>query len=215
MPRLRAPLSNGLLRKDVRALANMDPIFAMLHQKHGYPKLWARPAGYITLVQTILEQQVSVASGKAVFEKLELQYDLMPVVLATLNDEQFRSCGVSRQKARYIRDLSLKIKEGDLNLEELLRLSDDEAIEALIQVKGIGIWTAECYLMMAMGRRDVCPLGDLAIRQVIEKHWIEDSEYFDLKPKKQLLVLKEISLPWSPFRSAASMLLWSDYLVAE
>ena len=139
-------------------------------RKHGPPPLWGRKQGFPTLVQIILEQQVSLASAKAAFTKLESSLgEVSPEGLLTLDGDELKRIGFSRQKTRYSRGLAQAIVDGDLDLSGLRRLSDKEARETLMSLKGIGRWSADIYLLMALRRPDVWPTGDLALAKAAQQ----------------------------------------------
>ncbi|MEK9645332.1 MAG: DNA-3-methyladenine glycosylase 2 family protein, partial [Alphaproteobacteria bacterium] len=155
-------LTNQTFNKALTILARNDRELAGIVDRFGKPPIWRRPGGFETLVLLILEQQVSLASAKAAYERLSaVAGTLAPETLFALGDEQFRGAGVSRQKTRYIRHLSECMIDGTIRLDRLSRMDDDDVRAHLTQVKGIGHWTAEVYLMMSLMRPDVWPVGDI------------------------------------------------------
>jgi len=199
-------LNNRSLKIACLTLAADDPYLALVHDTHGTPPLWDRPTGFATLLQIILEQQVSLASAKACFDKLTAHLgEVTPDVLLTINDAQLKTIGFSRQKASYARQLSEAILEKRIDLDGLNKLPDDEVKTELIKLKGVGEWTSDIYLLMAMLRPDVMPRGDIALHEAYRKLSNGEkrmgSDEFVAMAKK-----------WSPFRSIAARLLWHYYL---
>ena len=187
-------------------LASRDADLAAIIRDHSYPPLWTRPNTFETLVHIILEQQVSLASALSALNKLrERVQEITPARVILLTDEEMRSCYVSRQKSSYIKFLAEAILSGQLKLEEFHELPDEEVRAKLVALKGIGNWTVDVYLMFALQRADIFPIGDLALVNA-------------LKRVKQLPAnitreeMLEIAARWQPYRSLASMLLWHYYL---
>lgn len=172
----------------------------------GYPPMWTRSNSFESLVHIILEQQVSLASALATLNKLK-QFigDINPDNMLSLNDEEMRACYVSRQKAGYIRGLAQAINNKTIDLIALADLPDEQVRAKLIQLKGIGHWTIDVYLMFVLQRADLFPIGDLAAVNALKRLKQLDKEI----DKDGLLA---ISSTWQPFRSVASMMLWHYYL---
>ncbi|MEM8484050.1 MAG: DNA-3-methyladenine glycosylase 2 family protein [Bacteroidota bacterium] len=191
----------------VETLVKRDADLARLVARDGTPPMWRRKPGFATLVHIILEQQVSLASAQAAFDRLQAALsDFSPTAFLDLSDDALKEIGFSRQKTRYVRGLSESLLRGTLSLETL-SLQHDDAIRAnLTQLKGIGRWTADIYLLMALGRLDVWPGGDLALVKSIRQ-------------VKQLPVtataddLATIASAWQPWRSVAACILWNHYLI--
>ncbi|MBL0013767.1 MAG: DNA-3-methyladenine glycosylase 2 family protein [Flavobacterium sp.] len=184
-------------------LTNQEPIFKTIVNQYGLPTIPSRPQGFETLVLQILEQQVSIDSAKATYLRLrEKALALSPEKLVEFSEEDFRSVGVSRQKANYIKGLSQIIISKEIHLESLSQKTTVEVREELIKIKGIGHWTIDVYLMFSLQAADVFPIGDVAVVNTIK-------ELFDLHSKEEMLLLAE---KWSPFRSHATFLLWHHYL---
>ncbi|RMZ59670.1 DNA-3-methyladenine glycosylase 2 family protein [Chryseobacterium nematophagum] len=187
-------------------LANQDSDLKLILENHGYPPMWTRENTFETLVHIILEQQVSLASALATLNKLkEKLKEIIPENILTLSDEEMRECYVSRQKNNYIKGLANAIMNGEINLEELSKMSNDEARKTLVGLKGIGNWTVDVYLMFTLQRKDIFPIGDLAAVNALKR-------LKQLPPKTTKEKLLEISEQWKPFRSVASMMLWHYYL---
>lgn len=188
------------------SLARRDLDLAQILETHGYPPLWHREPGFPTLLHIILEQQVSLASAKAAFEKLRQRLGAVtPEGFLTLSDEELKACFFSRQKTRYGRALAEAVVSGKLDLESLTHHPNEAVRTALVQLPGIGTWTADIYLMMALRRPDVFPLGDLAAVNALKsvKRLPRDT------PRE---ALAEIAETFRPHRTAATFLLWNHYL---
>ncbi len=199
-------LTKKKLAQGVADLASRDEDLAAVLDKHGPPPLWSRKPGFPTLVQIILEQQVSLASAKAAFEKLKNALEeVTPEGLLGLDDGELKTIGFSRQKARYCRGLSQAVVDGELDIEGLSRLSDAEAKKALTSLVGIGRWTADIYLLMALRRPDIWPKGDLALAKAAQQ--VKGLE--ELPDQDQLEELAEF---WKPWRAVAARVLWLHYL---
>ncbi len=189
-------------------LAGRDRDLGRILQSLGPPPIWDREPGFPTLVHIILEQQVSLASARACFDKLLKTVErLTPESLLTLDDGVLKEAGFSRQKTSYARILAEEVRTGRLDLVGLANLPDDEAREQLMRLKGIGRWTADIYLLMALGRPDVWPVGDLAL--VIAAQRIKGLE---ARPNPE--EFRDLGEAWRPWRSVAARLLWHHYLSA-
>ena len=175
----------------------------------GPPPLWNREPGFPTLVHIILEQQVSLASAKAAFDKLSDTIEpLEPESFLTLDDATLTSVGFSGQKGRYCRELAHALIKNTLNLEALPSLPDEGVRAELEKVTGIGPWTSHIYLLMALLRPDVWPPGDLALAVAVQ-----DIKGLDHRPRPE--ELQEIAERWRPWRSVAARILWHHYLNPE
>jgi DNA-3-methyladenine glycosylase II len=193
------------IRGHVEALANREPIFAQVLAKHGVPEPRASEPGAHTLLRTIVGQQVSVAAARSMWAKLEGAFGAPPdlVRLLAASDEELRAAGMSRQKSSYIRSLAELVLSKELDLDSL-PAENDEAIELLTRIKGIGRWSAEIYLLFAEGRADVFPAGDLAVQ-------VELGRLLGLPDKPTEKQLRELAEAWSPYRGAAAVLAWHSY----
>ena len=187
------------------ALAEREACFARVLESHGRPEPRTSPPGCVTLLRTIVGQQVSVAAARSMWTKLTAKYGEQPDLeaLAVATDEQLREAGLSRQKAGYVRSLAGLVSSGEVNLHSL-PADDEEAIAELVKIKGIGRWSAEIYLLFAEGRPDAFPAGDLAVQ-------IELGRLLghDCKPAEKLV--REWAEPWRPHRGAAAILAWHSY----
>jgi DNA-3-methyladenine glycosylase II len=205
IPALDAPR----YKRGLNELAARDDDLGGVLTRLGPPPMWDREPGFSTLVHIILEQQVSLASARACFEKLLTTVGrLTPESLLTLDDGALKEAGFSRQKAAYARILAEAVRTGNLDLDRLAELPDDEARDQLMHLKGIGRWTADIYLLMALGRPDVWPVGDLAL--VVAAQRIKG---LDARPSRE--EFRELGEPWRPWRSVAARLLWHHYLAGE
>ena len=204
----RAPkrLTRASLARGVRALSEVDPGLARVARDYGLPPLWEREEGFATLVLTILEQQVSLASALAAFERLRAAASpVTPESFLTFDDAQLRAFGFSRQKALYCRLLARAILDGELDLPKLASLSDEDARAELLKLKGVGAWTAEIYLLRALLRSDAWPAGDLALQLAAQK-------VKRLPARPTAAELEALAERWRPLRAVAARLLWLQYL---
>jgi DNA-3-methyladenine glycosylase II len=202
-------LTHQAVAEAASVLAARDSDLARVVERLGPPPLWDREPGFPTLIHIILEQQVSLASAKAAFVKLNAALpELNPDSFLTLDDAALKSIGFSGQKGRYCRALADAAIDGSLDLERLLSLEDEEVREELIQVTGIGPWTADIYLLMALGRPDIWPRGDLALVKAAQA-----LKGLDAPPTSD--AFHELGEPWRPWRSVAARLLWHHYLNPE
>ena len=193
------------IKTAVDALAAREPAFAKVVATHGHPEPRKSDPGVTTLLRTIVGQQVSVAAARSMWAKLEAAFGSPPDLnlLLAASDEDLRAAGMSRQKSGYIRSLAELVISGELDLENL-PADDEEAIELLTKIKGIGRWSAEIYLLFAEGRADVFPAGDLAVLVQLGRLMGLDS-----KPSEKQL--RELAEPWRPYRGAAAVLAWHSY----
>ncbi len=193
------------LNASLDALAAAEPAFARTIETHGRPEPRLNEPGVATLMRTIVGQQVSVAAARSMWAKLEGAFGDPPDLERILgaSDEELRALGQSRQKAGYLRSLAGLVLSGELDLANL-PADDEEAIETLTKVKGIGRWSAEIYLLFAEGRGDVWPAGDLAVQ-------IELGRMFGLDGKPTEKRLRELAEAWRPHRGAAAVLAWHSY----
>lgn len=196
----------GNFKNICNRLARLDPALATILQGHGYPPMWTRPPGFATLVYIILEQQVSLASAKAAFLKLnEKLVVVSPENLIRLTDEELRACYFSRQKTIYVRHLANAILDGSLDPDKLATETEQVIRQQLKRIKGIGDWTTDIYLIFALQRPDIFPVGDLAMVNAMK-------EVKSLPHHVSKEDLVKISMTWSPYRSVATMLLWHYYI---
>jgi DNA-3-methyladenine glycosylase II len=200
------PLTVRTLRRASRALADADPQLGASVERYGPPPLWSREPSYATLVHLILEQQVSLASAQAAFDRLRaaLGGSIEPAGLLGLGDDELRTVGFSRQKTGYARSLASAMLDG-FDLPALAAMPDDEVRQALIAMQGIGPWTADIYLTMCLLRPDVWPHGDLALATSAR-------DLLELDERPTFSELGAIAERWHPYRAVAARILWHDYL---
>jgi DNA-3-methyladenine glycosylase II len=196
-----------IIKNPYQHVIKKDKDLASIYKRFGTPLAWEREPGFATLIQIILEQQVSLASAKAAYDKLASHIEVTPENFLTLEDATLKSLFFSRQKTRYGRALAQAIVDG-LDLENLYTKSDDEIRSELIKLPGIGNWTIDIYLLMALNRPDVLPVGDLALRIAIK-----EVKHLSQNPTTDELI--EIAKPWQPYRSFATKLLWHYYLLRK
>ena len=200
------PLDQKSLEIAAKAVAHKDKDFARTLAEQGPPPLWERQPGFVTLIRIILEQQVSLASADAMFQRLKMNINpLTPATVISAGEGFLRSFGITRQKAAYFINVAQAIQNGELDLVALEWDSDEVAIEKLTTVKGIGQWTAKIYLLMALRRPDVWPVGDVALA----------TAYKNLKGRAERPAqpeLSEIAQAWRPHRATAARMLWHYYL---
>ncbi len=190
----------------VRTLCDVDEHLAGIVRRYGMPPLWVRPNTFATLVLTILEQQVSIAAAFAAYKKLEAAIgEPTPQKILRMSDEALRSCYFTRQKTGYVRGLAAAIEGGIIDLQRYETMPDDAVRRELIQLKGIGHWTIDIYLLHALGRTDIFPIGDIALVNAMK-----DVKGLDKHTSKETLV--QLAEPWRPYRSLATMMLWHHYL---
>jgi DNA-3-methyladenine glycosylase II len=186
-------------------LAENIPAFKKILKLFGPPPLWDREPGFATLIYIILEQQVSLASAKATFDKLSAAITVTPENFITLNDVQLKSFGFSQQKTRYCRIVANEIMHGTLDLSSFENLTSDQVKEKLMSITGIGHWTSDIYLLMVLLRPDVWPHGDRALA-------VAAYEVFELEDIPSYEDLQNMAKEWKPWRSVAARLLWHHYL---
>ena len=183
-------------------LAARAPAFADIRDQYGDPPNWSRPPGFVTLLRIILEQQVSLESAYATYQKLlERLGQITPTATLTLDDAEMRACYVSRQKARYLRILAQAILDNELDLAALASLPEPEVRARLTSLTGIGQWTADVYLLFCLQAPDILPLGDIAVVRSLK-------ELFAVE-KEDMLALAEA---WRPYRSTVTYCCWHYYI---
>jgi DNA-3-methyladenine glycosylase II len=193
------------LRAGLDAIADREPGMARALALVGYPEPRIRERGYATLLRTIVGQQVSVAAAASVWAKLEalLGETIAPEALLAAEFDALRACGLSRQKQGYARSLCELVVAGSLDFDDLPS-DDEDAIAQLVQIKGIGRWSAEIYLLFAEGRPDVWPAGDLAVQAGLHK-------ILNLPERPSEKQTRDLAEPWRPHRGAAAIFTWHCY----
>ena len=200
------PLDEPTLARAVRGLARAEPRFAQIVKRHGSPPLWPREPGFQTLVLLMLEQQVSLAQGRAMYARIaNATGTVTPANVSRLGEAGLRAIGVTRQKSSYLAALATQLVEKALDLDALGTLSDLDADAALDALRGVGPWTAQCYLLFALRRADVFPAADLALMEAVRDLW-------KLRARPSPDALARRARAWRPHRAVAARLLWHHYL---
>tara|TARA_Y100001970_G_scaffold288855_1_gene417352 strand:+ start:33973 stop:34590 length:618 start_codon:yes stop_codon:yes gene_type:complete len=199
-------LNNKTIQDAIQHLKKVDrDLKELISQRKDIIKPFHREVGFEGLANLIVEQQLSVASAKAIFSRVrDIVKPFAPDNFLLMSEKKLRETGLSRQKINYLRGIASKIKSKEINLQDLNKLTDQEVIEELVQVKGIGYWTANCYLIACMRRIDAWPSSDLGLLISIQK-------LKGLKERPKSLTIEKIAEPWRPYRSVAALLLWSSY----
>jgi DNA-3-methyladenine glycosylase II len=207
-------LDDATLQVAVEALSASDPELAAIVTRHGAPPLWGREPGFETLVQIILEQQVSLGSAVAAMSRLrsalgiDAAVPLEPRAVMELGEEAMRGAGLTRQKAAYLAGLAADVTTGKLDLAAVAAAPDDDARATLTTVAGIGRWTADIYLLMALRRPDVWPDGDLALAAAMRR-----AKGLATLPTRD--EQRAMAAAWQPWRAVAARILWHAYLAGE
>ena len=192
------------MEEGIKSLLALDPKFREIAAIYGNPNFVTRPQGFETLCKIILEQQVSLDSALAAFNKLKVLIgDFTPQNITEVTEQEFRNCGVSRQKASYMRGLAEAILDGSLDLEGLAYKDSAEIRTELLRLKGVGNWTVDIYMMFSLQSPDILPLGDIGIISAIKDVW-------GLQTMDEITAYAE---SWKPYRTAAAFFLWHYYLV--
>ena len=203
------PLDDTRLLRATAILAERDPDLGGIIARHGPPPLWNRPPGLATLIAIVLEQQVSLRSGAAAFERLRLAAGAIEAEsIVALGETGARAAGLTRQKARYVVGLAEATIDGRFDAAALAGVDDDEARDRLTRLVGIGRWTADIYLLMALGRCDVWPDGDLALGAAMHR-----AKGLAALPNRE--TQRRVAEAWRPWRAVAARLLWHAYLAGE
>ncbi|RZJ28668.1 MAG: DNA-3-methyladenine glycosylase 2 family protein [Flavobacterium sp.] len=184
-------------------LTSKDKILKSVIDEYGLPKIQFREQGFAAMCHIILEQQVSIASARAAYQKLAAHLgDVTPEKLLLTSDEALRGCGISRQKILYLKDMASQIENGALDFKALEHLPEADIREKLLAIKGVGNWTVEIYLMFCLQSPDVIPFGDIAIRHAMK-------ELYSCATVEEMEVISD---SWKPLRTYASYILWHQYL---
>lgn len=190
-------------KNDLKILLEKDEILAGVYAQYGVPPNWQREPGFVTLCKIILEQQVSLESARAHFNKLnEFLDEFRPGNILKLSDDEMRNCFISRQKAKYLRELSEAVVSEKLVLDEIHQSEEKEIREKLTSIKGIGNWTTDVYLLFCLQHKDIFPMGDIAVINSIK-------ELYKIHSKEEILTVSE---KWKPFRSLGTYFMWHFYL---
>jgi DNA-3-methyladenine glycosylase II len=206
MAAIRRSLTHESLAAGVRALARRDPDFAALYRRNGLPPMWARRPGFPTMVHIVLEQQVSIVAARSLFRRVRAALGGMtPERVLERGAPGLHALGLTRQKASYCHALAAAVLDGSLSLAGVARADDAEGRAALLQLRGIGPWSADIYYLMALRRPDVWPVGDLALAIALQ-------EVKRLRGRPDTERQLAMSADWAPWRSVAARLLWHHYL---
>ena len=190
-------------------LASDDQSLSSVIRAYGYPPFWSRPNTFESLVQIILEQQVSLLSAKAAYERLKRHTgDITPSAILRMSDDEFKRCSFSRQKMTYVRGLANSIQSDRLDLDNLVMLDDNSVRAILIKEKGIGNWTIDIYLIEILHRKDVLPVGDIAAIRAI-------NDIYHIDHRVNGIEFNDLIQTWKPYRTMATMLLWHHYLASR
>ena len=200
-------LTRDGLAEAAAALAARDRHLASIYRVHGPPPMWGRQPGFRTLLRIVLEQQVSLISARSMFERLRSNIDpFEPQSFIECGEAHLRSLGMTRQKAHYAIQVAQAFTNGDL--KSIARLPDEEAHATLTQIKGIGPWSANIYLLMALRRPDIWPDGDIALATALGR-------LRKMKTRPSFPELAKIAEAWRPYRSVAARMLWQYYLAEQ
>ncbi len=200
-------LTKESLAAAAELLASRDRHLRFIYKAHGVPPMWGRQPGFQTLLRIILEQQVSLISARAMFERLKRNLGVLtPEVFIARGEAHLRSLGMTRQKAHYAVQLAEAFQND--HLKSISRLADDAAHTTLTSIKGVGPWTANIYLLMALRRPDIWPDGDIALATAYGK-------VRKLQARPAFPELAQIAEAWRPFRSVAARMLWQYYLAEQ
>ena len=193
------------MRRAIVHLKKSDPILRGIIERIGPCRMDYGPAEFSSLAEAIVYQQLNGQAAATIFKRFAALAGepLTPERILRLSDEQLRGVGLSKQKSAYVKDLATKTRDGLLDFAKLPDLPDDEVIKHLTQVKGIGVWTAQMFLMFTLKRQDVLPTGDYGVQAAIKKHYRKRKLP---KPKE----MEKIARPWAPYRSVACWYLWKS-----
>jgi DNA-3-methyladenine glycosylase II len=191
------------MRKAVLHLKKSDPILREIIERVGPCRMEFGPPEFHSLAEAIVYQQLNGKAAVTIFKRFAALAGepLTPEGILKLSDEQLRSVGLSKQKSSYLKDLAAKTAAGALDFSKLHELPDDEVVKHLTQVKGIGVWTAQMFLMFTLKRPDVLPTGDYGVQAAMKKHYKKRKLP---KPKD----MEKIARAWAPYRSVACWYLW-------
>ena len=195
---------NEQLEAARKQLLKRDPVLKAIIKQVGPCTLKPQRNYFQTLVRSIVSQQISTAAARTIMQRVVDHvhpHKIAPETMAQLDLQTLRSLGVSQQKATYLIDLTDRVERGLLNLKAIKRHNDEDVIQQLVQVKGIGVWTAHMFMIFSLGRMDVLPVGDLGIRNAIQRA-------YELDETPKPATIEEIAQPWRPYASLASWYLW-------
>jgi DNA-3-methyladenine glycosylase II len=193
------------MRKAINHLKKADPVLAAIIERIGPCRMQFSEPTFHSLAEAILYQQLNGKAAVTIFNRFTAVAGdpLTPAGILKLSEAQMRAVGLSKQKTSYLRDLSEKTSAGLLEFERLPELSEQEVIEHLTQVKGVGVWTAHMFLMFSLRRPDILPTGDYGVQAAIKK-------YYKKRKWPKPAVIEKIAKPWAPYRSIACWYLWKS-----
>jgi len=191
------------MKKTITFLISKDKKLKYILENHGHPILQKRPEGFASMCHIILEQQVSIASAKACYLKLENYFGkITPQIICNSKDEELKTCGLSRQKIVYLKDLATKVLNNEINFESFASKTEQQIRKELVTIKGVGNWSIDVYLMFCLQLPDIVPLGDIAIKNTLK-------ELYHCQTHEEM---EKISDNWKPYRTFASFTIWHYYL---
>jgi DNA-3-methyladenine glycosylase II len=191
------------MKKTITFLISKDKKLKYILENHGHPILQKRPEGFASMCHIILEQQVSIASAKACYLKLENYFGkITPQIICNSKDEELKTCGLSRQKIVYLKDLATKVLNNEINFESFASKTEQQIRKELVTIKGVGNWSIDVYLMFCLQLPDIVPLGDIAIKNTLK-------ELYHCQTQEEM---EKISDNWKPYRTFASFTIWHYYL---
>ena len=192
-----------MMDESLIVLTQKDDVLKRIISEFGLPIIQKREEGFASMCHIILEQQVSIASAKAAYEKLvNLVGKVDPFTIHNATDEDLRSCGISRQKTIYLKDVAQRVIRKELCFSSLPMKTEQQIRNELIQIKGVGNWSIDVYLMFCMQSQDIIPLGDIAIKNTL-------IELYHCQSEEEMLA---VSSNWKPYRTLASFIIWHYYL---
>ena len=199
-------LNNRTLALGINHLKKVDSDFkTILRDRDDQINTFKKTGGFEGLISLIVEQQLSVASAKAIFSRVKLICgDFEATTFLRISEEELKATGLSRQKVTYCRNVAEAVVNKTLDFKKLEKMADQEVVAKLVQIKGIGEWTAQCYLMACMKRLDAWTSSDLGLIVAIQK-------IKKIKERPKSLTIEKIAETWKPYRSIAALLLWSTY----
>lgn len=184
-------------------LTQKDDILKGIISEFGLPIIQKRKEGFASMCHIILEQQVSIASAKAAYEKLSnLLGKVDPITINNASDQDLKTCGISRQKIIYLKDLAQRVLSNELSFSSLPMKTEQQIRNELIKIKGVGNWSIDVYLMFCMQSQDIIPLGDIAIKNTL-------IELYNCQSEEDMII---VSSNWKPFRTVATYIIWHYYL---
>jgi len=193
------------MRKAITHLKRADPVLRALIDRIGPCRMEYGPPGFHSLAEAIVYQQLHGKAAARIFERLTALagQPLSPGGVFKLSDDQMRAVGLSKQKSSYLRDMAERTEKGQLDFSKLADLSDEEVIAHLTQVKGVGVWTAQMFLMFTLERPNVLPTGDFGVQSAIKKHYRK-------RHLPTAIEIRKIARPWEPYRTIACWYLWKS-----